>query len=210
MEGNEKFFQGLNAPTLLIVVSAPSGAGKTTLCNNLLKADSNIVRAITCTTRAPRANEENGIDYYFLRREQFEEKIKGDEFLEYANVYGNYYGTLREEVFAKFRLGKDVLLNIDVQGAQSVRMQAKGDERLRRSVITVFIGVESIRVLEERLRKRGLDDEESLKKRLNFAREEIRRWKEFDYLIISSTMDEDLRRLRAIVEAERLRVGRLI
>ncbi|MGB9602743.1 MAG: guanylate kinase, partial [Limisphaerales bacterium] len=85
MEGNEKFFQGLNAPTLLIVVSAPSGAGKTTLCNNLLKADSNIVRAITCTTRAPRANEENGIDYYFLRREQFEEKIKGDEFLEYAN-----------------------------------------------------------------------------------------------------------------------------
>lgn len=194
----------------MIIVSAPSGAGKTTLCNNLLKAEPDIERVITCTTRPPRPGEKNGVDYYFLSRESFEEKIKNNEFLEYANVYGNFYGTLKKEVYVKLESGKDVLLNIDVQGADSVRKRVKEDDRLKKSLITVFIGVESLTVLEQRLKNRGLDDEETLKKRLNFAREEIKHWKEFDYLIISSTMEADLSRLRAIVQAERLRTGRLI
>ncbi|MGC8744564.1 MAG: guanylate kinase [Verrucomicrobiia bacterium] len=210
MDGREKFFNGLSKPSLLIVVSAPSGAGKTTLCNNLLKSDSRITRAITCTTRNPRANEQDGIDYFFLTREQFEQKINNDEFIEYANVYGNYYGTLKEEVFSRFRFGKDVLLNVDVQGADNIRKQAKNDERLSRSLVTVFLGVESLDILAQRLKNRGLDDEATLNKRLAFAAEEVKRWREYDYLIISSTMEEDLKRLQAIVQAERMRVGRLI
>lgn len=210
MEEKEKLFEVVKPQPLVIVLSAPSGAGKTTLCNNLLKAEKNVERAITCTTRPPRTGEADGVDYYFLAQEEFEQKIKNDEFLEFANVYGNYYGTLKKEVFRKIEQGKDVLLNIDVQGAASVREASEKDEKLRRSLVSVFVGVESLDVLVNRLKNRGLDDEETLKKRLCLAKEEIKHWKEYDYLIISASMEEDLNRLRAIVNAERLSVRRII
>ncbi len=210
MENKEKLFEGVKSQPLIIVLSAPSGAGKTTLCNNLLKTEKNVERAITCTTRTPRTGEIDGVDYYFLAREQFELKIKNDEFLEYANVYGNYYGTLKKEAFSKIEKGKDVLLNIDVQGAANVRKVAGKDEILRRALVTVFVGVESLDVLENRLKNRGLDDEDTLKKRLRLAKDEIKHWKEYDYLIISASMEEDLNRLRAIVNAERLKIRRMI
>lgn len=194
----------------MIVVSAPSGAGKTTLCGNLLNADPQVKRVITCTTRPPRAGEKDGVDYFFLSRDVFEKKIENGEFLEYAVVHGNYYGTLKSEVFKIRESGKDVLLNIDVQGAGKIRERASQDEELKRSLVTVFVGATGMDVLEERLRKRALDSEETLQRRLLNAAEEIKRWHEFDYLIISGTMEEDLERLKAIVHTERMRTNRLI
>jgi guanylate kinase len=195
---------------LVIVVSAPSGAGKTTLCGNLLNADPQVKRVITCTTRPPRAGEKDGVDYFFLSRDVFEKKIENGEFLEYAVVHGNYYGTLKSEVFKIRESGNDVLLNIDVQGAGKIRERASQDEELKRSLVTVFVGATGMDVLEERLRKRALDSEETLQRRLLNAAEEIKRWHEFDYLIISGTMEEDLERLKAIVCTERMRTNRLI
>jgi len=194
----------------VIVVSAPSGAGKTTLCGNLLNADPQVKRVITCTTRPPRAGEKDGVDYFFLSRDVFEKKIENGEFLEYAVVHGNYYGTLKSEVFKIRESGNDVLLNIDVQGAGKIRERASQDEELKRSLVTVFVGATGMDVLEERLRKRALDSEETLQRRLLNAAEEIKRWHEFDYLIISGTMEEDLERLKAIVCTERMRTNRLI
>lgn len=194
----------------MIVVSAPSGAGKTTLCGNLLNADPQVKRVITCTTRPPRAGEKDGVDYFFLSRDVFEKKIENGEFLEYAVVHGNYYGTLKSEVFKIRESGNDVLLNIDVQGAGKIREWASQDEELKRSLVTVFVGATGMDVLEERLRKRALDSEETLQRRLLNAAEEIKRWHEFDYLIISGTMEEDLERLKAIVHTERMRTNRLI
>lgn len=194
----------------MIVVSAPSGAGKTTLCGNLLNADPQVKRVITCTTRPPRAGEKDGVDYFFLSRDVFEKKIENGEFLEYAVVHGNYYGTLKSEVFKIRESGNDVLLNIDVQGAGKIRERASQDEELKRSLVTVFVGATGMDVLEERLRKRALDSEETLQRRLLNAAEEIKRWHEFDYLIISGTMEEDLERLKAIVHTERMRTNRLI
>ena len=194
----------------MIVVSAPSGAGKTTLCGNLLNADPQVKRVITCTTRPPRAGEKDGVDYFFLSRDVFEKKIENEEFLEYAVVHGNYYGTLKSEVFKIRESGNDVLLNIDVQGAGKIRERASQDEELKRSLVTVFVGATGMDVLEERLRKRALDSEETLQRRLLNAAEEIKRWHEFDYLIISGTMEEDLERLKAIVHTERMRTNRLI
>lgn len=211
MDKFKKFFgKEIRRIPLVIVVSAPSGAGKTTLCNNLLNADPEVKRVITCTTRLPRAGEKDGVDYYFLSKDVFEKKVENGEFLEYAVVHGNYYGTLKSEVFKILDSGKDVLLNIDVQGAGKIREKASQDEVLRKSLVTVFVGATGMEVIEERLRKRALDSEDAIQKRLHNAVNEIQRWREFDYLIISGTMDEDLERLKTIVQAERMRTHRLI
>lgn len=211
MDKFKKFFgKEIRRIPLVIVVSAPSGAGKTTLCNNLLNADPEVKRVITCTTRLPRVGEKDGVDYYFLSKDVFEKKIENGEFLEYAVVHGNYYGTLKSEVFKILNSGKDVLLNIDVQGAGKIREKAREDEILKKSLVTVFVGAAGMEVIEERLRKRALDSEDAIQKRLHNAVNEIKRWREFDYLIISGTMDEDLERLKTIVQAERIRTHRLI
>ncbi len=190
---------------LLFVISAPSGGGKTTLCEQLLAARKDITRAITCTTRAPRPGEEDGVDYYFLDAGTFLRRVQAGHFLEHATVYGNSYGTLRSEVLDKLRGGKDVLLNIDVQGAASVRACVETDEDLRRAFISVFLTPPSLQILEVRLKKRGQDTPAIMQKRLSVARQEIAQWKNFDYLIISTSIQEDLRRMVAIVEAEKMR-----
>lgn len=195
---------------LLIVISAPSGAGKTTLCNNLLSADRQIKRAITCTTRPPRVGEQDGVDYYFLTESEFDKRLKNNEFLEHACVHSYNYGTLKLEVLDKLRNGIDVLLNIDVQGAASVRRIAKEIPELARALVTVFIGVDSLDVLERRLKNRSQDSPEVIQRRLQAARSELEHWQEYDYLIITTTESEDLRKIQAIVEAERMRVSRLL
>lgn len=197
------------ATPLLIVLSAPSGAGKTTLANGLLAHDSRIRRAITCTTRAPRPGERDNVDYYFLTPDAFEQKVRAGEFLEHATVHGHRYGTLKKEVLDKFRAGHDVLLNIDVQGAASVRAEAEKNPELGRALVTVFVAVPSVTVLEERLKKRAQDPAEVIARRLAEARRELARWREFQYLIVSATIEEDLRRMQAIVAAERLRQHRV-
>src|SRR5215469_13600090 len=139
---------------LLILISAPSGGGKTTLCQRLLAARPNMTRAITCTTRAPREGERDGVDYYFLNAESFLKRVQSGNFLEHATVYGNSYGTLKSEVLGRMRHGQDVLLTVDVQGAATIREKAQEDPELRRALISVFLTPPSVAVLEERLKKR--------------------------------------------------------
>src|SRR6266481_3474042 len=128
-----------NPNALLIVISAPSGGGKTTLCQQLLAARPNITRAITCTTRPPRPGEQDGVDYFFLDATTFLKRVQAGNFLEHATVYGNSYGTLKAEVLGKLRQGKDVLLNVDVQGAATIRDQAEEDPKLKQALVQVFL-----------------------------------------------------------------------
>jgi len=194
---------------LLILISAPSGGGKTTLCQRLLAARPNMSRAITCTTRQPRQGECDGIDYYFLTAESFLKRVHAGNFLEHATVYGNSYGTLKSEVLGRMRQGQDVLLTVDVQGAATIRQKAQEDPELRDALISVFLTPASVSVLQERLEKRGTDAPETIKKRLAVARQEITQWKHFDYLLVSESIEEDLRRMLSIVEAEKMRSSRV-
>jgi len=197
-----------SAPPLLILVSAPSGAGKTTLCNLLLAAQPHMTRAITCTTRPPRPGEKDGVDYHFFDAAEFLKRLHAGNFLEHATVYGNSYGILKSELLGKLREGKDVLLNVDVQGAATIREQAESEPELKRALVTVFLTPAPLSVLEHRLKKRGADAEAVIQKRLAVAKQEIAQWKNFDYLLISGSKQEDLRRTLAIIEAEKMRSAR--
>ncbi len=193
---------------LLVLISAPSGGGKTTICQQLLAARPQMTRAVTCTTRLPRKGEVDGVDYYFLDASSFLKRVQAGHFLEHATVYGNSYGTLKSEVLGKLRQGKDVLLNVDVQGAATIRAAAIDDAELKRALVTIFLTPPSLTVLEERLRRRGTESTAAIQKRLSVAKQEIAQWKNFDYLLISTTIKEDLRRIEAIVLAEQMRIGR--
>jgi len=196
-----------NTP-LLILISAPSGGGKTTLCNLLLAARPEMTRAVTCTTPDPRPGEKNGVDYYFLDAENFLKRVQAGNFLEHATVYGHSYGLLRQELLGKLRDGRDVLLNVDVQGAATIKERALADPELKRALMTVFLTPPSLKSLEQRLLKRGADAPAVIQKRLAVARQETAQWKNFDYLIISGSKEEDLRQMLAIVEAEKMRTTR--
>ena len=193
---------------LLILISAPSGGGKTTLCEQLLKAHPDMTRAITCTTRAPRKGERDGVDYHFFSAAEFLKRLQAGNFLEHATVYGNSYGILKSELLGKLRSGRDVLLNVDVQGAATIHEQAESEPELKRALITVFLTPTPLTVLEERLKKRAADSAAVIQKRLAVARQEIAQWKNFDYLLTSTTKQEDLRWTLAIVEAEKMRSAR--
>jgi guanylate kinase len=195
---------------LLVLISAPSGAGKTTLCQQLLAARPQMTRAVTCTTREPRPGEKDGVDYYFLDAGSFLKRVQAGNFLEHATVYGNSYGTLKSEVLGKLRQGKDVLLNVDVQGAAAIRTQAAEEPELKKSLVSVFLTPLSATILEERLKRRGSDSTATIQKRLSVARQEVAQWKHFDYLLISTSIQEDLRRILAIVEAEHMRSNRAL
>jgi guanylate kinase len=193
---------------LLILISAPSGGGKTTLCRQLLRARRHMVRAITCTTRAPRPGERNGVDYYFLKAQDFLRRVQAGNFLEHATVYGNSYGLLKSELLDKLRAGKDVLLNVDVQGAATIQQKAQGDPELKSALVTIFLTPISLKEIERRLKNRAADAPEVIRKRVAAARQEIVQWKNFDYLLISGSKEEDLRQALAIIEAEKMRVQR--
>jgi guanylate kinase len=197
-----------NTAPLLILISAPSGGGKTTLCDQLLKARPDMTRAITCTTRAPRPGEKDGVDYHFLQAGDFLKRVQSGNFLEHATVYGNSYGLLKSELLGKLRQGKDVLLNVDVQGAATIREKTESEPELKRALVTIFLTPAPLTVLEERLKKRGADAAAVIEKRLAVAKQEIAQWKNFDYLLLSGTKQEDLRRTLAIVEAEKMRSAR--
>ena len=191
------------------MISAPSGGGKTTICHQLLAARPDMARAVTCTTREPRKGEQDGVDYYFLDATSFLKRVQAGNFLEHATVYGHSYGILKSEVLGKLRTGKDVLLNVDVQGAATVRRCAETDSELKRAVVSVFLTPPSANILEKRLRRRGTDAPAVIQKRLSVARQEVAQWKNFDYLLISTSIEEDLRRMMAIVDAEKMRSGRM-
>jgi guanylate kinase len=193
---------------LLILISAPSGGGKTTVCSQLLAARPDMTRAITCTTRAPRPGEKNDVDYYFLDPSDFQRRVQAGEFIEHATVFGQSYGILRAELLDRLQRGRDVLLNVDVQGAATIRMRVQQEPELQGALVTVFLTPPSLAVLAERLKKRASDAPEEIQKRLGIARKEIAQWKYFDYLLISTTIPEDLRRMLAIVETEKMRAQR--
>jgi guanylate kinase len=193
---------------LLIVISAPSGGGKTTLCQQLLAANPDLTRAVTCTTRPPRPGEKEGVDYYFLDSATFARRAQAGEFLEYATVFGQSYGTLKSDVLTALRSGIDLLLNIDVQGAATIREKSREEPDLERALVEVFLTPTSLSILEQRLQKRATDSEAVIEKRIGVARNEIAQWKRFNYLIISTTIAEDLRRMQCILEAERMRTSR--
>jgi guanylate kinase len=199
---------GKKSVPLLILISAPSGGGKTTLCQQLLKAHPDMMRAITCTTREPRPGEKNGVDYHFFDAAEFLTRLHAGNFLEHATVYGNSYGILKSELLGKLREGRDVLLNVDVQGAATIREKAEGEPELKRALVSVFLTPTPLTVLEERLKKRAADSAAVIQKRLAVARQEIAQWKNFDYLLVSGTKQEDLHRILAIVEAEKMRSAR--
>ena len=194
--------------SLLLLISAPSGAGKTTVSQGLLGANPRLRRVTTCTSRAPRPGERDGVDYHFLTRAEFERRIEAGEFLEHADVYGDLKGILRSSVGELLESGSDVLLNVDVQGAATVRAVMAGDHRLAGRLVSVFLAPGTRSELESRLRGRDADSPEALARRLDTAAEEVRRWPEFDYLVVSGTREEDLARIQSIYLAERSRSPR--
>jgi len=191
-----------------MLISAPSGGGKTTLCDLLLQTLPNITRAVTTTTRAPRPGEEHGRDYYFFTPEEFQRRVAAGEFVEHATVFGRSYGVLRSELLDKLRSGKDVLLNIDVQGAETIRQRAQSEPELKRALVSIFLTPASLAELETRLRRRNADNEPEIQKRLATARQELAHWNNFDYLVISTSKEEDLRQALVLVEAEKMRAAR--
>jgi guanylate kinase len=197
-----------NSSPLLVVLSAPSGGGKTTLCQELIAKRPNITRAITCTTRHPRPGEKEGVDYYFLDAGTFLKRVQAGNFLEHATVHGNSYGTLKSEVLGKLRQGRDVVLIVDVQGAAAIREHAERDPEIKRALVTIFLTPLSLATLEQRLRKRGVDSDGTIQKRLSVAKQEIAQWRHFDYLIVSTSIPEDVRRMQAILDAEQMRLPR--
>ncbi|MDE5833752.1 MAG: guanylate kinase [Desulfovibrio sp.] len=173
----------MNRSGVLVVVSAPSGAGKTTLCSMLRRDFPNIYRSVSCATRAPREGEKNGVDYLFVTRDDFSKMIEANRFLEYAEVHGNMYGTPRDQAEDHLAAGRDVLLEVDVKGAANIK-------KLFPAAKFAFILPPSAEELERRLRKRGLDDEASVKRRLRNAAGEIAQARWYDAVIIN----DDLRR----------------
>jgi guanylate kinase len=188
---------------LLIVLSAPSGAGKTTLCNRLLAAHPGMTRSISCTTRAPRGTEQDGRDYHFLSAAEFNRRVSAGLFLEHAVVHGNQYGTLSSNVEAALEAGKDVLLVIDVQGAASVRSsaQARGGI-LKQAYLDIFVAPPSLEALRERLQKRGEDAPDVIERRLMNAQGELERGREYQHWVINDDLEQADAELQAIIQAE--------
>jgi guanylate kinase len=191
---------------ILLVVSGPSGSGKTTLCRRL--ADEGEARySISCTTRAARQGETDGLDYHFLSRESFVAKRDAGEFLESAEVHGNLYGTLKSEVTGHLENGRDVVMDLDVQGAAQVR--ACGDAMVRAAAVDIFVMPQDERELLARLSGRGTDSAEVIDLRMRNALDEISHWPEYTYRLLSGSQEDDYARFKALVVAERMRVSRL-
>ena len=191
---------------ILFVVSAPSGTGKTTLCANVRQTP-DLVYSVSCTTRPIRKGEKDGTDYYFLPREEFEKRVKAGEMLEHADVYGQYYGTPKGPILEHLAAGRDVLLDIDVQGARQIRESQ--EPKIRASLADIFIMPPDLEELRRRLEGRGTETAKQIEKRIQAADSEMADWKSYRYTILSSSMEEDLIKFRAIIRAERYLSRRL-
>lgn len=194
---------------LLIIVSAPSGAGKSTLCRKILERMEEVAYSVSCTTRAPRSGEQDGVHYHFMDEAAFQRRVGEGAFLEYARVHGAWYGTLRETVREIMRSGRDVLMDIDVQGAAQIREAVRhlsADDPLRRGLVDVFIAPPSIEALRERLRRRAQDAREEIDRRVRNAEEEMAQWHRYRYCIVNDELDEAVRGLESVIVAEHYRV----
>ncbi|WP_270474769.1 guanylate kinase [Clostridium cochlearium] len=186
---------------LLIVISGPSGTGKGTVCKELLKKN-NFWFSVSATTRSPREGEEHGKNYYFMTKEQFQDKIEENDFLEYAEVYGNYYGTPKSKVVEMLDKGKDVILEIDIQGALKVKENYKEG-------IFIFILPPSMEELKNRIIKRGTETEESLMTRFKSAYKEINYVSKYNYAVVNDKVNDAVEKIQSIIIAEKCRVDRI-
>jgi guanylate kinase len=188
--------------TTVFIISAPSGSGKSTLVSRLMKEVDGLRFSVSYTTRAPRGHEQQGNSYHFISRAEFEERITRGEFLEHAQVFGNYYGTHRDALDQAKGEARDLILDIDVQGASQLKSRLP-------DAVTIFVLAPSRQILEQRLRARGEDAKEVIERRLRDAAREIRNYHAYDYVVINQDLEESARTLASIVRAERVRRGRM-
>jgi guanylate kinase len=188
----------MSGPGRLLVLSAPSGGGKTTICERLLRRDRKLSRSISATTRPRRGRERNGREYYFLDEAEFRRHLRAGRFLEWAKVHGYSYGTLRNEVARRCRAGRDVILVIDVQGGLAVKKKHP-------NAVLIFVDPPSFRVLTERLQRRGTDSRQTIRQRLRNARWEMNQADAYDYVVVNHTLAQAVKQIEAIITAERLR-----
>lgn len=187
---------------LLFILSSPSGAGKTTLSRHLLAADDALNLSVSATTRPPRAAERDGVDYHFVSAARFAEMVEAQAMLEHAQVFGNQYGSPRAPVEEALAAGRDVLFDVDWQGAQQIRLAMRGD------VVSVFILPPSIAALEARLKSRAQDDDATVARRMVKAMDEISHWREYDYVLVNDDLAKCATQLAALLTAERLKLHR--
>ncbi len=188
----------------MLVLSSPSGAGKTSLAKKLIAADENISMSVSMTTRIARPGEVNNKDYIFVEKQEFSKAVEEGGLLEWAHVFGNQYGTPRKQVEDTLEQGRDVMFDIDWQGTQQLHEKAGQD------LVRVFILPPSVSALEERLHKRGQDDQQVVKKRMSEAANQISHWAEYDYVIINENLEKSFEELQIILQAERLKRERRI
>lgn len=188
----------------MLVLSSPSGAGKTTIARKVLESEKKLVLSISVTTRPKRNSEKEGSDYFFVDETIFSQMVDNRQFLEHAQVYGYYYGTPRASIEELLAVGTDVLFDIDWQGTQQLKQTALND------LVSVFILPPTIEDLEKRLYTRGEDSEEVVRKRMRQAQHECSHWAEYDYVIVNETLEESIQKVRSIVQAERLKRRRQV
>ena len=185
---------------VLLVLSGPSGVGKTTVAHRLLETNETLKRIVTCTTRAPRDGEQDGVDYHFLDESEFLERLGCGEFLEHAVVYGKYYGTLKSSVHDAFAAGRDILIVNDVQGALTLNKIIREDAVLGGALQTIFLVPEGVEELRKRLESRAEDDKKTIDERLENAVAELKQQDKFDHVIVSGTRDEDYQQVQCVYE----------
>ncbi len=193
-------YENITEHGILIVLSSPSGAGKTSLAASIVSENTNIVFSVSATTRLPRSGEIDGREYYFVDRPTFSRMIKNGDFIEYAEVFGNFYGTPRKDVQKSIQGGNDVIIDVDWQGGTQIR-----NSYLSPSVVSIFILPPSIRSLEERLLLRAQDDKKTVEFRMREARSEISHWAEYDYVLINDNFFKVKENIMKIIQAEKLR-----
>jgi len=184
----------------MFIIEAPSGTGKGTIAKQLLEQDKNIKFSVSVTTRPPRHNEVEGVDYYFISNEKYDELLKEDAFYEYVDSqYGNRYGTLRSEVDSFINVGQDVLFDMDWEGARQMRAKAPDD------VVTIYLLPPSIKELYQRLVNRGTDSEEVVNKRMKLVLDKLSHWKEFDYVVVNAELEDTVKKIQRIISGERMK-----
>ena len=190
---------------LLLVISAPSGAGKSSLCNRLIENFPQMIYSISCTTRAPRGNEQNGVHYHFLSEKEFCARIVAGEFLEHALVHGNRYGTLKQTVYDALAQSRDIIMDIDVQGAQQIRRACaamSGDDVIKKSFVDIFIAPPSMEELHRRLCGRATDSDEVIAKRMRTATDEMKHQCDYQHVVINDDFEKAADVLKKIIERE--------